>query len=324
MKKRSCVSAVGIAISLAAFALASAPAAQAAYPEDNRVVEWVCHGSPGNAADMFMRSSADILNKKGIVKAKIMVQNRPGGASAVAINYLNTRAGDPYVMMQGGASQFMTMLRGTTTMKIQDPTWLSTLIEDPLILIVPNSSPYKTLADLLADAKAHPKKVSVGILNIGGNEHRVITRIERAMGIKFNITSFEFTQTMLIGGHIDVTFGNVAETSGHVKSKRARALASVGTNRVPYYKNVPTLKEQGVNVAISQYRGFFAGPNFPDEAIRFWDDAFAKLMKTKEFAGYMAKSDTIPAFKTAAESKLFLADYIKGLDEDLKYIAANK
>jgi putative tricarboxylic transport membrane protein len=209
-------------------------------------------------------------------------------------------------------------------MKLDECVWLTTLVEDPSVLIVPYNSPYKTLKDLLADAKANPKKVSVGINSVGGSEHIQAVRIERAAGVKFNITAFEFSPTQLIGGHISMAFGNTAETSGHIKAKRARALAAVAPHRLPYYKDVPTLIEQGVNASFTQVRGFFGGPGFPTEAYNFWQDAFVKLSKAKEFAVFEKKADLVPFYLNGADTKKWLVGYVKGLDEDLKYIEANK
>ena len=226
--------------------------------------------------------------------------------------------------MHWTTSQLFAMLRGTTQMKLDECVWLSTIVEDPSVLIVPYKSPYKTLADLIKDAKANPKKVSVGINSIGGSEHIQALRIERATGVKFNITAFEFSPTQLIGGHIDVAFGNTAETASHVKAKRARALAAVAPHRLPYYKDVPTLIEQGVNASFTQYRGYFGGPNFPPEAVKFWEGAFAKMVKTKEFAEFTKKADIVPFYKTAAETKAFLVGYVKDLEQDLKDLQASK
>jgi putative tricarboxylic transport membrane protein len=324
MKKRSVLSSIVVVLSLLAFTLAIAPAALAAYPEEGKVIEFLHHSSPGGAAGLFVLSSGDILNKTGIVKAKIQTQTRQGGSSAVALNYLKSKAGDPYVVMHWTTAQLMAILRGTTQMKLDECVWLTTLVEDPSVLIVPYKSPYKTLADLIKDAKANPKKVSVGINSVGGSEHIQAARIERATGVRFNITAFEFSPTQLIGGHIDVGFGNTAETSSHIKAKRARALAAVAPHRLPYYKDVPTLIEQGVNASFTQVRGFFGGPGFPTEAYNFWQDAFAKLAKTKEFAEFEKKSDLVHFYRNGAETKTFLVDYIKGLEEDLKYMEANK
>jgi putative tricarboxylic transport membrane protein len=226
--------------------------------------------------------------------------------------------------MHWTTAQLMAMNRGTTTLKMQDVTWLGTMIEDGNVLIVPAKSPYKTFKDLIADAKANPKKLSVGINSIGGSEHVMATRIERVAGVKFNVTAFEFSPTQLIGGHIDMAFGNTAETSSHVKAKRARALANMGDKRVPYYKDVPTLKEQGVNASFTQFRGFMAAPNIQPEVVKFWDDAFAKMMQTKQFKEFMAKSDIVASYKNAAETKAFIAGYNEELLKDLKYMNENK
>ena len=228
MKKRSVLSSIIVVFALFAFTLAIAPAAQAAYPEPDKVIELMHHSSPGGAAGLFVLNTGDILNKTGIIKNKIQVTTHQGGSSAVALNYLKSKGGDPYVVEMWTTSQLFAILRGATKMTLDECTWLSTIAEDPSVLIIPYNSPYKTLKDLIADAKANPKKVSVGINSVGGSEHIQAIRIERATGIKFNITAFEFSPTQLIGGHIDVAFGNTAETSGHVRGKRARVLASGG------------------------------------------------------------------------------------------------
>jgi putative tricarboxylic transport membrane protein len=324
MKKGHGLIFIMVSLFLFVFGLASAPQAQASYPEQDKIIDFYHHAAPGTAPDLFLRTIADILNRKGIVKPKIQVQTRQGGSSAVALNYLNSKAGDPYVQMAWTTAPLLAMLRGTTALKIERCNWLGTFIEDPNVLIVNYNSPYKTLADLLADAKANPKKVSVGINSIGGSEHLQAIRLERAAGVKFNITAFEFAPTMVIGGHIDVGFGNTAETSGHVKAKRARVLAAVSPHRLPYFQDVPTLIEQGVNASFTQYRGLFAGPDYPAEAIRFWDNAFAKMVKTPEFAEFVKKADVVANYKSSAETKIFLDGYIKELERDLKYLQENK
>jgi putative tricarboxylic transport membrane protein len=318
MSKQRFLFSAAIVLVVFAVGLVSASPARAAYPEPDKVIEFLHHSSPGGAAGLFVLTTGDALNKTGLVKAKIQTQTRQGGSSAVALNYLKSKKGDPYVVMHWTTAQLMAMLRKTTEMKLEECVWLSALIEDGNVLMVPYNSPYKTVQDLIADAKANPKKVNVGINSIGGSEDVMTRRIERATGVKFNITSFDFSPTQLIAGNVDLAFGSTAETQGHVKAKRARVLANMGTRRVPFYKDIPTLTEQGINASFTQYRGFFGGPNFPPEAVKFWDDAFAKLMTTKEYEEFMTKFDVVPNYKNAAETKAFLVDYVKGLEEDLK------
>jgi len=319
MKKRSVLSSIVVVFSVMAFVFTIAPAALAVYPEPGKVIELMHHSSPGGGAGLFVLTCGDLLNKTGIVKNKIQVTTHQGGSSAVALNYLKSKE-DPYIVMMWTTAQLNALNRGTTKMKIEEITWLTTLVEDGNVMIVPYKSPYKTWKELLAAAKSQPKKVSVGINSVGGSEHIMAARIERVAGVKFNITAFEFSPTQLIGGHIDMAFGNTAETSSHVKAKRARVLANMGDTRVPYYKDIPTLVEQGTNAAFTQFRGFFGGPNFPPEAVKFWEDAFAKLVKTKEFQAFAKKSDYVISYKTAADTKGFIKGYNEELIKDTKYI----
>jgi putative tricarboxylic transport membrane protein len=318
--KIGALSACGLAIS----SMIAVPAACAAYPDEGKGIELLNHSSPGGGAGLFVLSVGDLLNKTGIVKPKIQVQHRSGGASAVALNYVHGKGGDPYVVAMWTTAQLMAMNRASTVMKFGDVTWLSTLVEDGNVIIVPFQSPYKNVQELIAAAKAAPKKLAVGINSVGGSEHIMSTRIERITGVRFNITSFEFSPTQLIGGHIDMAFGNTIETSGHFKAKRVRVLANMGDNRVPFYKDVPTLKEQGIDASFTQYRGFMGGPNFPVEAVKYWDEAFSKLMKTKEFIDFMNKSDYLPAYKSSAETKTFVQGYNAELLKDFKFMEANK
>lgn len=324
MRKRELLFSAVVVFSLFVVTLAIAPAARAAFPEPGKVIELMHHSSPGGGAGLFVLTCGELLNKTGIVKNKIQVTTHQGGSSAVALNYLLSKAGDPYVVMHWTTAQLNALNRGTTKMKYDDITWLTTTVEDGNVMIVPYKSKYKTWKELLADAKSSPKKVSVGINSVGGSEHIMAARIERKAGVRFNITAFEFSPTQLIGGHIDMAFGNTAETSSHVKAKRARVLANMGDTRVPYYKDIPTLVEQGTNASFTQFRGFFGGPNFPPEAVKFWEDAFAKLVKTKEFQEFAKKSDYVISYKTAADTKSFVKGYNDELMKDAKYIMESK
>ena len=306
-------------------AIVAAPGANAAaFPDDKKIVEFVVHMPTGSGAGLFMLTAGELLNRNGIMKSKIQVMSKPGGSSAVALNYVDSKKGDPYYPMMWTTSNLMAMNRGTTTMKFNEATWLSTMIQDGNVLMVPYNSPYKSVADMIQDAKADPKKISVGINSVGGSEHIMATRIERVAGVRLNATAFEFSPTQLIGGHIHMAFGNTSESAGHVQAKRVRVIANMGDVRLPYYKDIPTLKEQGVDASFTQYRGFVAGANMPAEAVKVWDEALAKLSKTKEWAEFMAKNDYMNAYKNSAETKAFLQGYNQELLKDLKQMEENK
>ena len=109
-------------------AIVAAPGANAAaFPDDKKIVEFVVHMPTGSGAGLFMLTAGELLNRNGIMKAKIQVMSKPGGSSAVALNYVDSKKGDPYYAMMWTTSNLMAMNRGTTTMKFNEERWPHTV-----------------------------------------------------------------------------------------------------------------------------------------------------------------------------------------------------
>jgi putative tricarboxylic transport membrane protein len=303
------------------FTVAIVPETKAEFPD--KTAEFITHSAPGGGTDVFIRTVAHILNNEGFVKPKIQVVNRQGGAAAVAINYVVSKKGDPYVVQQWSTAGLVAILRGTTTVKNPlDMTFISNLTEVANIIVVRTDSKYKNIKELIEDAKKNPKKINVGIQSQGGSEHIIASRIQKATGAQFTITSFPVSTVALLGGHIDFCFGTLGETSEHIKAQKFRALASVGEKRTSLLPDIPTLKEQGVDASFIQVMGFWGPPEMPDYAIKFWEKAFANLMETKAFKDYMKSVEMDPAYMGAEECRKFLVDYCKQFDQDLRELGA--
>lgn len=305
--------------------LAQAPGAMAAYPENP--IEIVVHASPGGGSDLFARQVAHFLEKEGLVKQKFQVSNRTGGGAAVALNYLASKKGDPYVFMQGVTSPLTTMMRGATQLKIEDLVLITKMVEDPNLMFTRYDSPYKSMKDVIAAAKKAPKTVSVAISTIGGSEHICANRIAQASGVEFNIVAFKGggeVATALLGGHVDLSVGNVQEQMGMIEAKKVRSLATVTEDRIPFLPDVPTLREQGINTSYTQFRGFWAGPGFPDYAVKYWEGVFEKLMKVQGFRDYLKSIQTVESFLKHEEFKSYIANYVEGLKKDLETLEMYK
>jgi tripartite-type tricarboxylate transporter receptor subunit TctC len=298
--------------------MAFAPAAVAAeYPD--KFLEFVVH-SPGGGADTFVRATALFLNQEGIVKPKIQVFNRAGGAGTVAINYLADNKGNPNVLMGWTTAPIVTILRGTT--KVKDPTemaFLCALAEDPNLLVVSAESRWKNLKDLIEDTRKNPDKIKGGVGSIGGTEHVIMNRVEKVTGVKFNITSFSaMAYIQILGGHIDFTFATPVDVMQHVKAGKLRILAAAGDTRTQFAPDVPTMKEQGVNTAFRQLRGFWGPPEMPDYAVNFWERAFSKLSETTGFKDHLKKMEMDPMYMGREQLRKIIPDYNKALVADLK------
>ena len=302
-----------------------APVANAEYPE--KPIEIIVHSSPGGGSDLFARQVAMLLEKEGIVKQKINVVNRTGGGAAVAVNYLASKKGDPYVFMNVTTSPISALLRGATQIKFEDITLIAMLVEDVSLVFTRYDSPFKDMKSFIAEAKKFPDKFNVAVGTAGGTEHVSAYRLAKAADLKYNMTTFKGggeAAVALLGGHVDISFGNINEQMGQIEAKKVRPLAVMTEKRISYLPDVPTLKEIGINVVFSQVRGFWAPQDFPSYAVKFWEDAFEKLSKTKGFRDQVNATQGVLDFRKHEEFRKYLIKYMADLDQDVKALELYK
>jgi len=290
----------------------------AAYPE--KPVEIIVHSAPGGGQDLFARQIANILEKEGIVKQKILVVNRTGGGATMAVTYLASKKGDPYAFMGTTTSPLTAVLRGSSLLKLEELVPIAMLAEDPNLAFTSYDSPYKSMKDVIAAAKKAPKKVNIAIGTIGGSEHICAHRVAKAAGVEFNIVAFKGgadAAAALLGGHVDLSFGNITDQMGQIEAKKVRALATMTEKRIAFLPNVPTMKEEGINAVYTQFRGYWAAPGFPDYALKYWEDTFEKLMKVPAFKEYLKSSMSLESFLKHEEFKKYIVKYAGQLQKDI-------
>ncbi len=294
-------------------------AGAADYPD--KPIEIIVHSAPGGGSDLFARQVAAILEKEGIVKQKIQVANRTGGGATVALNALADKKGDPYTFMNATTGPLTTVLRGSSRIKFEDLTPIAMIAEDPNLAFTRPDSPYKDMKGVIAEAKKAAKKVNVAVGTIGGSEHICAHRVAKATGVEFNIVAFKSggeAAVALLGGHVDLSFGNIQEQMGQIEAKKIKVLATMSEKRIPFFPDVPTMKDEGINATFSQFRGFWAAPNFPAHAVKYWEDTFEKLMKNATFRNYLKSNQAVEHFLKHDEFKKYLTTYSKELMQDVK------
>ncbi len=291
----------------------------AEYPD--KPIEIIVHSAPGGGSDLFARQVAAMLEKEGIVKQKMQVVNRTGGGATVALNALADKKGDPYTFMNATTGPLTTVLRGSSRIKFDDLVPIAMVAEDPNLAFTRPDSPFKSMKDVIAEAKKAPKKVNVAVGTIGGSEHICAYRVAKAMGVEFNIVSFKSggeAATALLGGHVDLSFGTLAEQMGQIEAKKIKPLATMGDKRIPFLSDVPTMKEEGINAVFTQFRGFWAAPDFPASAVKYWEDAFEKLCKSPAFNKSLTSNQAVEHFLKHDEFKKYLVQYSQELSQDVK------
>jgi putative tricarboxylic transport membrane protein len=287
----------------------AAPAAAQEYP--TKEITLVVHSSAGGGTDLTARAIADTLTKENIVSQPIIVDNKTGGSGAVAIKFMaETAVGNPYILWNNTATvALIQSRRANLPYTFRDFTPIAMLAKDPGVVAVAAGSPYKNLTELVAAAKAEPKKIRIGISALGGAGHIIAGMLAKTTGSEFSYVSFKSggeAASALLGGHVDLICENPNEMLSLVESGKIRLIAATTEERLPDFKDVPTAKEQGVDLVFELGR-FFFGPKDIDQAVvTYWEDALERMTKTDRWQKIVAENQMVPAFMTGQAFRQYL------------------
>lgn len=234
--------------------------------------------NPGGGWDQTGRHLASAMQSAKLVSS-VQFENKGGAAGAIGLaQFVNAAKGDPNAMMVGG----MVMVGGTylqnSPVTLAQVTPIARLTSEWEVIVVPAGSPHKTMADLVRAFKANPGAVSWGGGSAGGTDHILVGLIAKAVGVepaKINYVPFKGggeAIAAIVGGHVTAGVSGVGEFAEQIKGGRMRALGVSAPGKV---EGIPSLKEQGIDVELGNWRGIFAAPGI-STAQR---DALVKLVK---------------------------------------------
>ncbi len=238
----------GLLIALLSMLLGSVSGVMAQdYP--SKPIRLVVPFAPAGATDILGRILAERLG--AVYGQNIVLDNKPGASGHVGAQIVAKAPGDGYTLLIGtiGIHAAYTSYR---KLAYNPGTELQPVIvigEAPNLVLVPASSPYKSFADFLADAKAHPGQVNYASAGAGSSVHMVTALFELASGTRLNHIPYKGSGPALIdliGGQVQVMFDNMSSGMPHVQSGKLRALAVTGAKRDPRFPEVPTIAEAGV------------------------------------------------------------------------------
>jgi tripartite-type tricarboxylate transporter receptor subunit TctC len=242
---------------------------------------------PGGGSDVLAQLVQPYLSKK--LGVNLVNEYIPGATGAIAWTRLAKQSKkDGSVVSITNTPMLMTnyIMNDAITYTIQDLTPIANVVTDPGIAVVAKDSPYNSIEDLLAAAKAKPGRITVGNSGMGGDDFFTTLLIEKATGLSFKKVPFQGdgpSATAAMGNKIDVSFNNVGTVYSQVKSGNLKALAVFSEKRVDSLPDVPTLKERGVDVVAGSSRGYSAPAGIPDEARDQLIAAFEALKTDQAF-----------------------------------------
>ena len=274
--------------------------------------------NPGGGWDQTGRGLAAAM-QSGKLVSSVQFDNKGGAAGIIGLaQFANASKGDPHAVMIGGMVMVGGIILGKSAVNLSQVTPIARLTSEWEVVVVPAASPIKSMTDLVKMLKENPGKVSWGGGSAGGTDHILAGLIARAVGVdaaRVNYVPFKGggeAIAAILGGHVTVGVSGIGEFAEQVKAGKMRALAQSSPTKLD---GIPSLKEQGIDVELGNWRGIFGAPGITPQQ----RDDLVKLVKD---------ATETPAWKATLDklgwTPVFLGgdDYRKFIDEDTKRVSA--
>jgi putative tricarboxylic transport membrane protein len=248
-------------------------------------IEFTVGSAAGGSPDVIMRRIAQIMNDEGIVENAIVIQNRSGAGHSNAYNHVLGLPGDENTLLTMASPVFTTPIVQGTPSVVAQVTPIAGFIQSELVLLTTPDSPWSSLTDMVAAATAEPSRVRVAGGASGGNDHIATGLIETAAGITLTYIPHESggaARATFLGGNVELHFATLAEGLEQISAGTAKPLAILSEARRSEegYVNIPTAKEQGVDVVYSQFWGVAGPPDLDPGVAAWWADKFRRATET--------------------------------------------
>ena len=282
----------------------------AAYPE--KTIRLVVPFATGGTSEIIARSvAASLTNSLG---QSVYVDNKPGGAGNIAMEEIKRANPDGYTLMLGHVGTLAVNPALFGKKLPYDPNKdfapVTLVAKVPNVIAVSEKSPYKTLADLVTDAKKNPGKINYGSAGNGSAGHLAMEYFSSEAGIDLVHVPYKGSGPMLtdlIGGQIQATFNGLPSLMGQIKGGALRPLAVGSADRSKVVPNVPTLSELGYKgFETSQWYGIIVPAGTPQPIIDRLQKEIAKALQSKEESKRMLDDGAVLIGDTPAQFSAFI------------------
>lgn len=284
-----------LSITVAVIAAISLGSAWSQEFKPSKQIEAVVHTGPGGGSDIFARAIAEMLQKEKLITQRMQVVNKSGGGSAVAMSYLAEKKSETHTIgFFTGVWVTNPLTTKEATVTIKDLTPIARLVLEPAVIAVKADSPYKDMKDFIEAAKKSPNQLRQSGGSVTGRDNLMRLLIQKATGAQWTYISFPSggeRLSNLLGGHVQMMVIEPQEAGEQIRAGNLRVIASLTEKRLPTLPNVPTIKEQGIDVTIiPQARGVVAPPAAPKEVVQYWEGVFDRFAKSASWKQYVEQN----------------------------------
>ncbi len=309
----------GAASLLAAVAVTPPAAAQI------QDLEIMVPAAPGGGWDQTGRAMQSALQAGGLASG-IQVVNVPGAGGTIGLaQFVSSKQGQGNALLTGGLVMLGAILTNQSPVTLEQVTPIARLTGEYEVIVVPASSEIQTLDDLVAQFKADPQSVSWGGGSAGGTDHMLVGLIAKEVGVDpsgINYVPFSGggeALASILGGHVSAGVSGYQEFAGQIETGDLRALAISSAERLEG-ADIPTLKEQGVEVELTNWRAVFAPPEISDEDKQALADAVGKMVEGEAWQNTLKERAWLNLYLPPDEFAQFLAQDRAQVETVLKNI----
>ena len=276
-------------------------------------IKMMIPANPGGGWDTTGRALGKAMQDAKVADT-VNFENKGGAAGALGLaQFVNGSKGDANAVMVMGAVMLGGIITGKPPVSLSAATPLARLTSEYNVFVLPAASPFKTMKDVIDQLKKDPGSVKWGGGSRGSTEHIAAAMIAREVGVdpaKINYVAFrgggEATAAIL-GGNVTIGGSGYSEFSEYINSRKMRAVGVTSASRLKGVA-VPTLKEQGINVEIGNWRGVYGAPGITPDQRKSLIDLIVKATKSKAWSEAMEKNNWTPALLTGADFEKFVDD----------------
>lgn len=303
-----------------------------AAPQMAQANECIAPSAPGGGWDFTCRTIGRILNELDLIDGNMQITNMAGGVGAVTYAMVESeRASDENLIVATSTVGITQIAQGRYPSGIETMRYLGMLGADVGVIAVAADSEYETLAQLneamLADASS---VVTAGSSGAGGWDHIRLLMVAQEAGME-DLSTLRWVQfdggtdavTQMMGGQIDVVSTDLGEIAGFVESGDIRILASLSTDPIPAFPDIPTAASQGIDVTGYNWRGLYTGGDVSDEAYDAWVEKLETLYNSEEWQTAAKEFGLVPIWIGGDEFESYVREQEKvmaGISRDIGII----
>jgi tripartite-type tricarboxylate transporter receptor subunit TctC len=298
--------------------LATGPAMAAWEP--TKPIEIVVAAGAGGASDQMARMMQAAIQKNSLMKQPVVVSLKGGASGAEALMYMKGSDGDPNKVLIAYSLIYMLPLSAKIPFNWRELTPVSVIALDQFVLWDNTALPYKNVKEFVEAAKAASPPFKMGGTGSKREDQVLTVFMEKKTGAKFAYlpyTSGGEAATQLVGNHTASNVNNPSENLEVWRAGQVRALCVFDKERIAYktkvtetqsWNDIPTCKEEGLDVQYLMLRGMFLPGKVTAEQTAFYEDLFKKVIQTAEYKDYMEKQALKPIFLSGTEMVKFLEE----------------